>query len=184
MEMPPPELDPRRPIVEVMARIGRETQITLDEREHHFRITDTVIAVISILLIVLAVFNLYYVRVLYKDLDRIVGNMESMVTRLNQVDRDMGLVAGHVAAFQAHMQQMTPITGHVVQVTDRLPGMREDMSLMAESMRLINQDMVQLRQAVGTITPNMMQMTGNIARMRQDVRRIADPMGTFNPILP
>ncbi len=184
MDMPPPELDPRRPIVEVMARIGRETQITLDEREHHFRITDTVIVVISILLVVLAVFNLYYVRVLYKDLDRIVGNMESMVTRLNRVDHDMGLVVGYVAAFETHMQQMTPITGHVVQMTGRLPSMREDMSLMAESMRLINQDMSLLRQAVGTITPNMMQMTGNIARMRQDVRLIADPMGAFNPVLP
>ncbi len=184
MEMPPPELDPRRPIVEVMARIGRETQITFDEREYHFRITDTVIAVISILLIVLAVFNLYYVRVLYKDLDRIVGNMESMVSRLGQVDRDMNLIAGHVVSFQTHMQQMTPITGHMVQVTERLPGMREDMSSMADSMHQINQDMTRLQQAVGTIAPNMRQMTGNISSMRQDVRRIADPMGALNPVLP
>ena len=35
--------DPRRAIVEVMARVGRETQYHLDERERHFRITDGVI---------------------------------------------------------------------------------------------------------------------------------------------
>ena len=180
----PPELDPRRPIVEVMARIGRETQLTLDERERHFKITDAVIVVISVLLIILAVVNIYYVRVLYQDLDRIVGNMESMVTRLKRVDHDMSAVADHVDVFEQKLRNMGPLTAHVTAVTGRLPEMRKDMTAMARGMNLINQDMGLLLQAVSTITPNMVQMTGNIARMRVDVGRIADPMGAFNPILP
>ena len=32
--------DSRRGIVEVIARLGRETQLHLDERHRHFRITD------------------------------------------------------------------------------------------------------------------------------------------------
>ncbi len=183
MDMPP-ELDPRRPIVEVMARIGRETQLTIDEREQHFKITDTVIGAISVLLIILGVFNIYFVRVLYDDLDNIVATMESMVTKLERVDKDMVEIADRIDAFEKHMQHMAPITGYVTSVTRRLPRMREDMVSMALNMQLINQDMVMLRTAVGTITPSMLQMTGNISLMRRDVYQIAKPMGSLNPILP
>lgn len=183
MDMPP-ELDPRRPIVEVMARIGRETQLTIDEREQHFKITDTVIAAISVLLIILGVFNIYFVRVLYDDLDNIVATMESMVTKLNRVDKDMVAIADRIDAFDQHMQHMAPITGHVTSVTGRLPRMREDMVSMALNMQLINRDMVMLRGAVGSITPSMVQMTGNISLMRRDVHQISKPMGSLNPIMP
>jgi len=180
----PPELDPRRPIIEVMARIGRETQLTMDEREQHFKITDTVVVAISVLLIVLGIFNIYYVRVLYEDMDQIVATMESMLSKLNRVDADMVVVADRVDAFDRHMQHMASITGHVTSVTRRLPEMREDMVSMALNMRIINQDMTQLRGAVGTITPSMVQMTNNISLMRHDVYQIAKPMGSLNPVLP
>lgn len=179
-----PELDPRRPIVEVMARVGRETQLTLDQKEQHFKITDTVIVTISVLLIVLGIFNIYFVRVLYDDLDNIVATMESMMVKLNRVDADMVTVAERVESFEKHMQHMASITGYVTAVTGRLPDMREDMVSMALNMKLINQDMTHLREAVGTITPSMVQMTQNISVMRHDVHSIAKPMGSLNPLLP
>jgi len=180
----PPHLDPRRPIIEVMARIGRETQLTLDEREHHFKITDAVIATISFLLIILAIFNVYFVRVLYQDLDNIVVTMESMTHKLTQVDADMSMVADQVDAFEKHMQHMTSITSHVATVTTRLPKMREDMVSMALNMEFIHQDMSLLRNAVGSIAPTMAQMTRNISIMRHDVHQISKPMGSMNPVLP
>jgi hypothetical protein len=184
MENMPPELDPRRPIIEVMARIGRETQITLDEREKHFKITDTVIVVVSLLLIILAVVNVYFVRVLYQDMGNIVGSMESMMQRIDQVDADMVVVADHVDSFSKHMRHMSAITRHVTAVTQRLPEMRKDMVSMALSMDLIHADMSLLRLAVGSITPSMVQMTQNISIMRHDVHDVAGPMGTLNPVLP
>ena len=183
MDMPP-HLDPRRPIIEVMARIGRETQLTIDEREHHFKITDAVIATISVLLIILAIFNVYFVRVLYQDLDSIVATMESMTHKLTRVDNDMAVVADQVDAFDRHMQHMTSITGHVEAVTTRLPKMREDMVSMALNMDFIRQDMSLLRDAVGSIAPSMAQMTRNISIMRHDVHQISKPMGSMNPVLP
>lgn len=183
MEMSP-ELDPRRPIIEVMARIGRETQITLDEREQHFRITDAVIGVISVLLIVLAVFNVYYVRVLYQDLDNIVATMESMMNKLDRVDSDMMTVAARIDTFEGHLRHMSSITGHVTAVAGRLPKMREDMVTMALNMDFIQQDMSQLRVAVGAITPSMVQMTRNIGFMRHNVHEMAEPLGSMNSVLP
>lgn len=49
--------DPRRAVVQVIARLGRETQLHLDERYRHFRITDGVLLFTSVLLVILAVFN-------------------------------------------------------------------------------------------------------------------------------
>jgi hypothetical protein len=177
-------VDPRRPIVEVMARLGRETQLHLDERERHFKITDAVIIGISVVLIILAVFNVYYVRVLYKDLDGIVGNMESMLSSLNRVDEDMAIVADRIDAFDSHIAHMAPITSHVVSITTQLPRMHANMRSMAGNMALVEQDMAQLNQAIHSINPSMVRMTHNMGVMRYNVRQIARPMGAMNPILP
>jgi len=178
------QVDPRRPIVEVMARLGRETQLHLDERERHFKITDAVIIGISVILIILAVFNVYYVRVLYKDLDGIVGNMESMLSSLNRVDADMAIVADRIDAFDRHIAHMGPITSNVVSITTQLPLMHANIDSMAGNMALIEQDMTQLSQAMHSITPSMAQMTRNMGVMRHNVRQISRPMGAMNPILP
>ena len=179
-----PGVDPRRPIVEVMARLGRETQLHVDERERHFKITDGVIIAISVILIILAIFNVYYVRVLYTDLDRIVDNMELMLGNLNEVDEDMAMVADRVDAFDRHMKHMGSITSHVTSVTTRLPRMEANMQSMAANMAMVERDMVQLGRAVHSITPSMMQMTNNMAVMRHNVKEIAKPMGSMNPMMP
>jgi DNA repair ATPase RecN len=167
-----------------MARLGRETQLHLDERQRHFQITDAVIIGISVVLIVLATFNVYYVKVLYTDLDTIVLSMESMLGSLRKVDDDMGTVAERVQSFDAHIAHMQSINAHMTSLSDDLPQMRQDMDLMAASMSMIDQDMRQLRIAVGSITPNMMNMARNMAVMRHNVHQIARPMGSMNPFLP
>lgn len=179
-----PEIDPRRPIVEVMAKLGRETQLHMDEREHHFQVTDSVIIGISLVLIVLAVFNVYYVRVLYNDMDRIVVTMESMHANLKQVDVDMGKVADRVESFDRHIAYMGPITNHVVRVTAQLPAMEKNMQNMAENMGMIEKDMIELNHAVNTLNPSMTQITNNVHHMRRNVRQISRPMGALNPVLP
>lgn len=179
-----PQLDPRRPIVEVMARLGRETQLHLDEREKHFQVTDAVIIAISGVLIILAFFNIYFVQVLYNDMDEIVVNMESMLTNLDRVDQDMVVVADRVDALDGHISHMGSITSHVVSITTQLPRMHANITSMAGNMGLIKQDMVQLNQAVHSITPNMMQMTRNMGAMRHNVRQISKPMGSMNPLMP
>lgn len=178
------QIDPRQPIVEVMARLGRETQLHLDERERHFKITDAVIIGISVLLIVLAVSNVYYVRVLYGDFDRIVSKMESMLESLRRVEQDMVVVADRVDAFDSHMAHLSPITNNVVSITAQLPAMHSHVSSMADDMVLIETDMAELSKAVHSLTPSMVQMTRNMDVMRRNVRHIARPMGSLNRVLP
>jgi hypothetical protein len=176
--------DPRRAIIEVIARLGRETQLHLDERYRHFRITDGVILLTSLLLVILAVFNVYYVRVLYKDLDTTVSNMESMHGHLILVNDDMGLITGHMAAFEKHMGHMEPINENMAALTKTLPQVRANMDLIAGEMGSIEQSMGLVGQGMGIIDQRVHVMSGGVAIMRENVRQIARPMGGMMPFMP
>ena len=120
-------VDPRSPIVQVMARLGRETQLHLDERHRHFKITDKVILFISLLLVILAFVNVYYVTVLYRDLDGIVDNMDYIYRNIDRVSDDMDLIAGRVNRFERHMQSMAPITANMQGISQEMPSVSENM---------------------------------------------------------
>lgn len=177
-------VDPRKPIVAVMARLSRETQLHLDERERHFRITDAVIIAISLILVILAVFNVYYVRIVYKDLDGIVENMDSMYRNLEIVDADMVKIADRVNRFVGHIDYMKPLDQSVTDMATRLPSIRVDMQAVSENMQSIGQDMALLGQSMISIDQRVHLMTGGVAVMRENVRQIANPMGKMNPFLP
>jgi methyl-accepting chemotaxis protein len=176
--------DPRKPIIAVMARLGRETQLHLDERYRHFRVTDAVIIAISLVLVVTAVFNVYYVRVVYKDLDGIVRNMDSMYGKLVAVDDDMTVISDRFAAVTGHIGQMSPINAHVAGLAQAVPSVREDMGDVAGSMTRIEGNMRQLARSMGAIDVRVQQMTGGVAVMRENVVQIARPMGKMNPFMP
>ena len=177
-------VDPRTPIVQVMARLGRETQLHLDERHHHFKITDKVILVVSLLLVLLATINVYYVTVLYGDLDGIVSNMDSMYRNLERVDHDMEQIAGRVERLHRHIAQMRPIADNMHAITQVMPLLRENMDNIQAEMGGIDGNMLQIAAAMGGIAFEMRLMTSGMAVMRQNVHQIAGPMGAFNPVLP
>ncbi len=176
--------DPRRPIIEVMAKLGRETQLHMDERSRHFRVTDAVTISVSIILTILAVFNVYFVWVLSKDLDGMVNSMDSMFSNLQVVDKDMAVIADTIDRFTGHVSYMTNITENVIVSTNAMPGMRGTMDSMRDNMIIINDKMSATSAAMGNISNNMNTMTSGMGIMRQNVRQIANPMGMMNPILP
>jgi len=175
--------DPRRAIVEVIGRLGRETQLHLDERHRHFRITDGVILITSVLLVVLAVFNVYYVRLLYQDFNGIVSNMISMHDHLVDVDKDMMVITGHMASFEGHMEHMGPINDHMSSMATTMPKVRAHMNGIAGDMNTIEQSMGLVGRGMGVIDQRVHAMTGGVAHMRENVGQIARPMGGMMPFM-
>ncbi|MCW8920620.1 MAG: translation initiation factor 2 [Sedimenticola sp.] len=176
--------DPRRVLIETVARIGRETQLHLDERARHFWITNLVIIIISLLLVILAVFNVYYVRVLYKDLDGIVQNMDSMHRNLSEVTGNMSTIAEHVQSIDNSIQYMDNISIHTAEMSQSLPRIGNAMSDMAVNVDVINQDMGLMTFSLFNIEQRTGHMTGNVSLIRQNVRQIARPMGMMNSFFP
>ncbi len=177
-------VDPRTPIVQVMARLGRETQLHLDERHRHFKITDKVIVVFSLLLIALASLNVYYVTVLYQDLNGIVDNMDSMYSSLSRVDTDMDLIARRFSRINVSIGEMSPITADMASMRDSITGMRDSMVEIETSMVVIDENMWHMSNAMRGVADNVNLMTGGVSIMRQNVHQISGPMGAINPILP
>jgi len=176
--------DPRRAIVQVIGRLGRETQFHLDERYRHFRITDAVILVISLLLVILAVFNVYYVRVLYVDLNGIVANMYSMHGHLRSVDEDMSVVTKKMDAFDRHIDHMEPIRENIGALAGTMPRIRQDMDAITGNMAGIEQTMSLIGDGMGIIDQRVYLMTGGVGTMRQNVRQIARPFGGVDAFIP
>jgi len=176
--------DPRRGIVEVMARLGRETQYHIDERYRHFEITDIVIYVTSALLLVLAIFNIYYIQVLYKDLTGIVSSMNSMNERLGITDGDMVEVATRMASFDHQMRFMEPIHGHMVSIADSMPRIRLNTAEISAAVGTIEWEMGTLGQGMLLIDQRTRDMLMPVSTMRENVRQFGGPMGAMNPFMP
>jgi len=176
--------DPRRAIVEVMARLGKETQFHLDERHRHFRITDAVIITVSVLLVILAVFNIYYVKVLYREMGGIVTNMDSMYQNLVVVDKDMDAIAQSVELFDGHIAHMTPIHDNIATLAVSLPNVRSSMDVITGDMQIVEKEMGLIGGAMGTMDQTIVQMLGGMSVMRENMRNMANPMGMMNPLLP
>jgi len=176
--------DPRRAIVQVIARLGRETQLHLDERYRHFRITDAILIVTSVLLVVLAVSNVYYVRVLYEDLNGIVANMDDMHGHLRGVDEDMDTITDRMQAFDEHIGHMESIHANMTTLTEIMPRIRTDMDSITRDMAGIEQSMGRVGEGMGVIDQRVYLMMNGVATMRQNVRQMARPFGRMGSFLP
>jgi hypothetical protein len=176
--------DPRRAVVEVIARLARETQLHVDERYRHFRITDGVIISISLVLVILAAVNVYFVRILYKDLDGTVTTMEDMYAHLRNVDADMAAIAGQMEAFDQHTAHMEPISAHMASMSRTLPKIRSSMDDITSDTGNIDQSMEMVARGMLMIDQRVYDMTGSVAVMRENVGQFARPMGGMMPFVP
>jgi len=176
--------DSRRVVVEVIGRLGRETQFHIDERYRHFRITDGLIIGMSLLLVILAVFNVYYVRILYTDLDGIVDNMEAMYAHLRDVDGDMSAISGKMVEFDRHTAHMEAINAHMASIARTLPTVGANMGDMTADTASIEQSMELVARGMTLIDQRVHMMTGSVAVMRENVGQLARPMGSMMPFMP
>ena len=176
--------DPRRAIIEVMARLGKETQLHIDERERHFDITDFVTIIVSVLLVVLAIFNIYYVRVLYEDLNGIVTSMESILHNVENVNEEMLAITQSIDKYDQHVANMGPVTESLSNMAVIFPKVSKNMKGMRESMTAIDHDMGLMSNAMNSIDKQMMPMKNGMGMIRHNVRAISGPMGLMNRMMP
>jgi len=176
--------DPRRTFVEMVGRLSQKTQMHLDEQQRHVEINKMIIISISILLMVLAAFNMYFVKVLYQDMNGIVSNMDSMHTNMMNVTKAMNSITADVESFEVHMRNMDDIVHNSAAMADMLPSISSDMTDMSTSMNTIDGNMGKMSYGMTIIDQRFGQMTGGVANMSNSVRQMSRPMGVMNPFFP
>ena len=176
--------DPKLLFVRMAARLSRETQLHLDQRHHHFRINKMVVVAISILLIIVATINIYYVRILYTDLNGIVNNMDSMHTNMQKVTIKMLDITKNVKQFDQDMMHMDMINAHTGEMSKLLPPIAGSMHKMAGDISSIEQDMGHMSNGMTNIDKRFHHMANGVQVMRHNVREVSRPMGAMNPFMP
>ncbi len=176
--------DPKKLLVEMVGRLSRETQLHLDERHRHFEVTDMVLKGVSLLLVVLAIFNVYYIYVLSADLDGIVTNIDSIHKNMNVVDVHMLSLTSKVELMDQHMGYMEQISADVGGMTGNMSLARGSMRGITGEMNIIEQDMQMVSGSMLNIEQRLGHMTGGVSVMRENVHQMSGPAGAMNSILP
>jgi hypothetical protein len=176
--------DPRRALIEVIQRLGRATQLHLDERHRHFRITDIVIIATSLLLLLGAGFDVYHARVLNQDFNEIIADMYSMQEHLVGVDADMGDITGNMKSFDDHMIHMDSISARMTSMSRIMPQIRGNTQAMAGEMASVEENMGRVRNAMGILDSRIHAMTGGVVTMREHMGQFARPMSGIAPFMP
>ena len=168
--------DSRRVWIRVIGRLGRETQLHLDERHRHFRVTDAIIITVSLIIAIIAIFNVYYIYVLSQGFNGIVDNMDSMHEHLVVVNEDMVSITGKMEVFTGHMkhmdkieQNMDTLTGFMTSVTGSMHNITGSIGLMDQEMGLMSASMSNIEHRSGS-------MAGSVSVMRENTRQMARPM--------
>ena len=176
--------DPKLLFVRMAARLSRETQLHLDQRHHHFRINKMVVITISVLLIILAAVNIYYIRILYVDLNGIVNNMDSMHTNMQTVTVKMLDITRNVRQFEKDMVHMDSITVHTSAMAEHMPSISGSMNKMTGDISLIDQEMSHMSAGMTNIDQRFHHMSQGVQVMRHNVLEVSRPMGAMNPFMP
>lgn len=170
--------------IDMVGRLSWETQLHLDERHHHFFINKLIIILISLFLVVLAVINVYYVAILYRDLNGIVDNMDAMHTHMQQVSDRMAHVTDTVEKFERYMLHMDNIEASTRSMADMMPAIRDSMDGIRSDIARMDQNMARMSAGMAHIDQRFRHMTDGVAVMRFHVWTISRPMGALNPMLP
>lgn len=176
--------DPRRAIVEVIQRLGRATQIHLDERHRHFRITDIVIITTSLLLLGGAAFDVYHARLLYQDFNEIIVDMYAIHDHLVGVDNDMADITTNMRAFDSHMTHLENMNERMKSMASTMPQIRENTRLMAGDMGNVEENMKLVGDAMLILDTRIHAMLGGVGIMRNHMNQFARPMSVINPFMP
>lgn len=176
--------DPRRALIEVIQRLGRATQLHLDERHRHFRITDIVIITTSLLLLLGAAIDVYHARLLYQDFNDIISDMYTMQDHLVGVDTDMGDITKNMKSFDDHMNHMDSIAARMDSMSRIMPQIRANTLAMAGEMGSVEANMELVRNAMAILDSRIHAMTGGVGLMRDQMGQFARPMSGMAPFMP
>jgi len=174
----------KRMFIDMVGRLSWETQLHLDERQHHFYINKIIVIIISVLLMILAGINVYYVAVLYEDLNGIVDNMDSMHGNMQKVSRRMIHITDNVKKFEHYMQRMDSIVRNTGEMAGMMPSISSSMHQMEADIAVMDADMARMAAGMSHVDKRFEHMTQGVAIMRVHVREIARPMGSLNPFMP
>ena len=147
-------------------------------------ITNLLIRGITIMLIILAVVNLYLLLDLDRTMRAIVLSMDEMTGHFSAVSSEMVEVTTHTTNIGEHMN-------HLPSVEQSMAGINTEMGYMDHSIKSIDYNLTSVNSDLGAIDNNMIELNGrlyhlnyNVGFIRHDMHEISKPARFMNNFLP
>lgn len=156
----------------------------VQERRRNFRVTNLIVGVISAFILIIAVFNLYYIYDFYMETMKIVNNIHDLDDTVKIISSDMQVITQSMTEFNKHMSSMQGITQDVQAMSGQLPLMQQSLGGIYGDMSALNRSMGQINQSMLSIDNDLKHMSGNVGQMGRSIYEMSVPMSKFNSVLP
>lgn len=154
------------------------------ERRRNFRITNIFVMVISALIFIIAVANLYNLNGFYNETTAIVDTVIKLDSTVEVISENMNSIAGSMKKIDRNMEHMEGIYTDIHSISGILPSMQGNMALVGNDMGSVNPGMKGMNENMSAVGFHLNNMSINVSRIRYSVHQMAEPMGKFNSILP
>ncbi|MFK5986818.1 MAG: hypothetical protein QM479_15535 [Pseudomonadota bacterium] len=154
------------------------------ERRKHFRITNLVVSIVSGLLFLIAVANMYYLYDFYNNTMRIISTTHTLDNTVLDITRTMDEMKNKMVKFNQHMASMPIVYKDISGITAVMPEMQNSMSALQNNIYEMNKIMRFVNRDIQLIDFHLHIMTRKVSNMGVNMFHLARPMGMFNGILP
>jgi len=154
------------------------------ERRKHFRITNLVVYIVSVLLLLIAVVNMFYLYDFYTNTIRIINTTHQLDKTVVVISSNMKKIEQNMDKYTKHMASMEDVYKDVSSISSVMPEMQNSMSTLQYSMSDMNKIMAFVNRDVQLIDFHLKGMTNKVSNLGIDMYKIARPMGKFNGMLP
>jgi len=154
------------------------------ERRKHFRLTNVFVKIISSLLLLIGLVNIYYLFVFYQSTMSIIKTTHQLDETVVDITSTMNLINQSIGNFETYMRDMPDINQEMTAISSILPKIAKSMNNVHGNMEKMNGVMSLVNQDLHYIDFHIQGMTSNVNNLNINIHKIAEPMGKFNSFLP
>ncbi|MFK5893222.1 MAG: hypothetical protein QM504_08385 [Pseudomonadota bacterium] len=156
----------------------------VQERRKHFRVTNFFVFIVSALLMIIAIVNMFYLYGFYQNTLRIIKTTHALDNTVIDISKSMNKIKQSMGKFNTHMSSMEGVYSDVSSISSVMPDMQKSMSSFQSNMNKMNRVMEFVNRDIQLIDFHLKGMTNSVSNLGSDMYKIARPMGMFNGMLP
>jgi len=154
------------------------------ERRRSFRITNIFVGIISALIFLIAVVNLYNIYYFYDETMNIINMTSNLNQTVMDISANMNQITTSMQKVNQHMNSMEGVYEDVASMSAVLPLMQNNMSAIGVDVAYFNQNMDIISGNMNVIDYHLKNMSTNVRHIEHNIWQISEPMGKFNSVLP
>ncbi|MBF0255032.1 MAG: hypothetical protein HQL47_00935 [Gammaproteobacteria bacterium] len=137
--------------------------------------TTRILKVVMVLLICVAIYLLFLIATMARDMHRMTTHLENMYVQFGSMSQDMQLITGLVLRMEDNVQGIREIAGHMQLLNNDMNGLIGSVSSMNGNMITMNGNIGLISQGTREMSHHFSNLTQNVDYMRHNVGVISSP---------